>query len=146
MIHLKNFNEGFGQNLDEQELREFCEMYLAFLMDEGFEVDISKVREDSITDYWRVKIYKLGKVDISYSRSEYDKFSWNSVKDQFIPFFKMLNNNYIIKTNYGYQVRFQRISGTAIWASDDNILNDDFSKNFKRSPLYYIEIMLFSEK
>jgi hypothetical protein len=146
VIHLKSFNEGFGQNLDEPGLREFCEMYLAYLMDEGFEVDISKIREDSITDYCRVKVYKLRKVDISYSRSEYDKFSWNSVKDQFIPFFKMLNNNYIIKTNYGYQVKFQRINGTAIWASDDNILNDDFSKNFKRSPLYYIEVMLYSEK
>ena len=143
MIHLKNFKEGFGQNLDEQELREFCEMYLAFLMDDGFEVDISKIRENSITDYWRVKIYRLIKIG---HINKYDKFSWNSVKDKFIPFFKMLNNNYIIKTNYGYQVKFQSINGTAIWAADDNILNDDFSKNFKKSPLYYIEINLYSEK
>ena len=143
MIHLKSFNEGFGQNLDEQELREFCEMYIAYLIDEGFEVDISKIREDSITDYWRVKIYKLIRKG---HMTEYDKFTWNSVKDQFIPFFKMLNNNYIIKTNYGYQVRFQRINGIAIWAVDDDILNDNLSKSFKKSPLNYIEINLYSEK
>lgn len=143
MIHLRNFNEGFGQNLDEQELREFCEMYLAFLMDDGFEVDISKIRENSITDYWRVKIYNLIKIG---HLNKYDRFAWNSVRDQFIPFFKMLNKNYVIKTNYGYQVKFQRINGTAIWASDDSILNDDFSKNFKRSPIYYIEISLYSKK
>ena len=85
MIHLKSFNEGFGQNLDEQGLREFCEMYLAYLMDEGFEVDISKIREDSITDYCRVKVYKLRKVDILL---EYERFSWNSVKDNLYHFLK----------------------------------------------------------
>jgi hypothetical protein len=145
--YLNKFNEGFGQNLDEQELREFCEMYLAYLIDEGFEIDISKERENSITDYWKVKFFKLeSKGDLTYSRMEFDKFKWNSIKDQFIPFFKILNDKYIIKKNYAYTVALQMLNGNRTWATNDNILNDDFSKNFKRSPLLYIEIMLYSEK
>jgi hypothetical protein len=147
MKYLNKFNEGFGQNLDEQELREFCEMYLAYLIDEGFEVDISKIRENLITDYWKVKFFKLeSKGDLTYSRMEFDKFKWNSIKDQFIPFFKILNDKYIIKKNYAYTVALQMLNGNRTWATNDNILNDDFSKNFKRSPLLYIEIMLYSEK
>jgi hypothetical protein len=147
MKYLNKFNEGFGQNLDEQELKDFCEMYLAYLIDEGFEVDISKIRENSITDYWKVKFFKLeSKGDLTYSRMEFDKFKWNSIKDQFIPFFKILNDKYIIKKNYAYTVALQMLNGNRTWATNDNILNDDFSKNFKRSPLLYIEIMLYSEK
>ena len=147
MKYLNKFNEGFGQNLDEQELREFCEMYLAYLIDVGFEVDISKIRENLITDYWKVKFFKLeSKGDLTYSRMEFDKFKWNSIKDQFIPFFKILNDKYIIKKNYAYTVALQMLNGNRTWATNDNILNDDFSKNFKRSPLLYIEIMLYSEK
>jgi len=147
MKYLNKFNEGFGQHLDEQELREFCEMYLAYLIDEGFEIDISKERENSITYYWKVKFFKLeSKGDLAYSRMEYVKFKWNSVKDHFIPFFKVLNNKYIIKRNYGYTVALQMVNGNRTWATNDNILIDDFSKNFKRSPLLYIEIMLYSEK
>jgi len=151
MKYLNKFNEGFGQHLDEQELREFCEMYLAYLTDEGFEVEITKERENSITYYWKVKILKqeskqFGARHLAYSRMEYVKFKWNSVKDQFIPFLKVLNNKYIIKRNYGYTVALQMVNGNKTWATNDNILNDDFSKNFKRSPLLYIEIMLYSEK
>jgi len=151
MKYLNKFNEGFGQHLDEQELREFCEMYLAYLTDEVFEVEITKERENSITYYWKVKILKqeskqFGAGHLAYSRMEYVKFKWNSVKDQFIPFLKVLNNKYIIKRNYGYTVALQMVNGNKTWATNDNILNDDFSKNFKRSPLLYIEIMLYSEK
>lgn len=148
MKYLKLFKESklFRQHLDEKELREFCEMYLAYLIDEGFEVNISKEREDSITYYWKVKIFKLESKDLSYSRMEYDKFKWNSVKDHFIPFFKILDDKYIIKKNYAYTVALQMVNGSKLWATNDNILNDDFSKNFKRSPLNYIEVMLYSEK
>jgi len=152
MIHLKNFNEGFGQNLDEKELREFCEMYLAYLIDEGFEVEITKERDTSgpvseRTDYWKVKFFKLeSKGDLAYSRMEFDKFKWNSIKDQFIPFFKMLTGKYIIKKNYAYTVALKMLNGNKTWATNDNILNDDFSKNFKISSLLYIEIMLYSER
>ena len=99
MKYLNKFNEGFGQHLDEQELREFCEMYLAYLTDEGFEVEITKERENSITYYWKVKILKqeskqFGAGHLAYSRMEYVKFKWNSVKDQFIPFLQMVQKEY----------------------------------------------------
>ena len=40
MKHLKKFNESREElKLQKEELQEFCEMYLAYLTDEGFELN-----------------------------------------------------------------------------------------------------------
>ena len=41
MKHLKRFNESLNDN-EVDELRDFCETSLAYLLDEGYQVDINK--------------------------------------------------------------------------------------------------------
>ena len=86
MKYLNKFNEGIGQHLDEQKLRDFCEMYLAYLIDDGFEIYINRQKETGWTDFyfWQFRIFKSIEVGNTYSRKEYDKFSWNLIKDRFM--------------------------------------------------------------
>ena len=75
MKHLKRFNEA-TDNFKE-ELREFCENNLAYLLDEG-----RLLVEDSRNN--------LVRVQISFDRYK----DWNEIKDHIIPFFTRLTNKY----------------------------------------------------
>jgi len=103
MKHLRKFNEDSESqlNLLREDLRDFCEMYLAYLIDEGFELDISAFKASDSwssvgdktlkhlghpTDYFRVTLEK-------YDNSV---FLWEDVVDHLIPFFKVLKDNYNI--------------------------------------------------
>lgn len=95
MKYLKRFNESI-----ELELQDFCEMYLAYLTDEGFEIKVtpeifeyhvpSKEKRNAAElihkDFFSIKIDKNRK-----------KFNLNEIKDKFIPFIKFLSDKYEIK-------------------------------------------------
>jgi hypothetical protein len=92
MKHLKPFNE----NIDNtEELQDLCDSYFAYLYDEGFEVNITT----GLLDERCIKIHKPNSSGPTY------KFSWDDVKDYFIPFLQILltkedlyQPSYIIKT------------------------------------------------
>jgi hypothetical protein len=107
MKHLKKFNESREElKLQKEELQEFCEMYLSYLTDEGFEISI-QVHEASDswpcigkknypelgyqTNYFRVK---LGKPNSAGPGFPFKIFLWEEVSDRFIPFVKYLIDNY----------------------------------------------------
>lgn len=75
MKHLKRFNEA-TENFRE-ELRDFCENNLAYLLDEG-----RLLIEDSRDNLVRVQL-----------NLDRDK-DWDEIKDQIIPFFIRLTNKY----------------------------------------------------
>jgi hypothetical protein len=95
MRYLKTF-----ESVDfEKDLRDFCETYLAYLLDDG-DFELSVIWQGSIynvvtpdKDYHIIKICKLDYSD-SYTRAT--GFNWLQVKDYFIPFLHMLNNKYSI--------------------------------------------------
>jgi hypothetical protein len=81
MRYLKKFNE----SVDQYELKEFCEINLAYLLDQGFEVLVTllntndysvEIRKYDLDDYW---------------------FKWDQVKDYIIPFLIHLRNEYKIR-------------------------------------------------
>lgn len=91
MKHLKTFNE----NVDNtEELQDLCDSYFAYLYDEGFELEI----EERTENYGRIRICKPNPSGPTY------KFSWDEIKDYFIPFLQILltkedlYKNIIIKT------------------------------------------------
>jgi hypothetical protein len=90
MKHLRRFNE----SLKLDELKDFCETYLAYLMDEGFEVKFDEPDDyDKSTHIW---LEKKGDKEIVPNSGIYRSvpFSWDEVKDSFIPFVIMLSKNY----------------------------------------------------
>ena len=102
MKHLKRFNESV-EDVKRQELQEFCESYLAYLIDKGFKVDISKFGLDHETGYFQeIKftydnnyfLWDRTEEGDSYNRSHNISNRIKEVKDDFIPFLQMLDNKY----------------------------------------------------
>jgi hypothetical protein len=136
MRYLNNFNENTNYFLQEDlnELQYFCETYLAYLIDEGFGI---RVRHGSRKDRARIEFYK-GELHFPIA------FSWDDVKDHYIPFYQMLSKEYEISTtsvhskvsNGDYEVRTcsvkfeyrkpakQLWETEAKWFTEQEIIND----------------------
>ena len=81
MKHLKGFNESLTAD-EVEELKEFCEINLAYLLDEDFIVDIDS------------RFGTTGNVSFNLKRES--GFTWDEIKDHFIPFLQRLSNKYVI--------------------------------------------------
>jgi hypothetical protein len=83
MKHLKRFNEDITSFNFEEELQDFCEMNLAYLMDDDTKIQI--VEQPG------------GHQDLHQIRILLDEPKrWNEIKDHIIPFLTRLDNKYEI--------------------------------------------------
>jgi hypothetical protein len=83
-------------NRDEYEqLKDFCEMYLAYLLDDGnWRIDIAmRTSVYPNTGYYDCMIWRRYETNADGSHS-YPNATWDDVSDYFIPFFKVLIDNY----------------------------------------------------
>jgi hypothetical protein len=94
MKYLKRYNEAknrkfsFSAKPEEgelEELKDFCETHLAYLIDENFVVEVSN---DFTHKNFHISIIKEG--------SKYKGFTWEEIKDYFIPFLTHLSRKYEI--------------------------------------------------
>ena len=89
MRYIKPFNEAVGDTFD-QDLKDFCEMNLAYLMDEELDISIMLVR---------------GGLGLSFKLTlvlDDNPRLWNDIKDHMIPFLTRLSNQYELKvSNHG---------------------------------------------
>jgi hypothetical protein len=88
MKHLKKFNE----SVHMEELQDFCDTYLAYLLDEGYLIEVSDIDLGE-----SIIILKKGKrpSNMPLNSPEF-LFAWDEIKDQFIPFLHMLSKQYAI--------------------------------------------------
>ena len=109
MKHLKKFNESL-QPVEVDELKDFCETYLAYLLDEGFVVDIKSAHRDLYgnvittsslpagvkVDYFMTYIGMAYTICLSIPKDSYsnERFNWSDIKDSFIPFLQLLSRRY----------------------------------------------------
>jgi hypothetical protein len=87
MRHLKRFNE----DLDDGGLKDFCETYLAYLMDEGFILHWTRIYGDdpkSGKETW------LMSLRMPAGNMKHDTFKWSDIKDQIIRFAYLINKEY----------------------------------------------------
>jgi hypothetical protein len=87
MKYIKKYNESNSAGLTEEVIKDFCEMNLAYLMDDGLQVLVSPDYFDKVIDY---------KVTLSF-RLFVNK-RWGQIKDQVIPFLTHLRNGYDLVT------------------------------------------------
>ena len=149
MKYLKKIFEAEYSNkvgIDKDELIDFCEINLAYLLDDGdFRIDIEYF-DDLIGQH--IIVIKLVKmVELSPGERMTTKYEWCEVKDYIVPFIVQLNKNYKLNTTWyddkgsivisqGYEIRnfsyekFMRVV-------DKWYENDDEIK--------YIEIILDNE-
>jgi len=84
MKHLRKFNE----SIDRNELEDFVESCLAYLLDEGFNVFIPRSSGDDSVAIWLA-------ISNQYSTNS-TSFTWDQIKDYYIPLLKLLSNRYDI--------------------------------------------------
>lgn len=94
MRYLKKFNE---EESFESDLSEFCDNYLSYLKDKGFDIKIEYLRYKSIAKHFKIKISKP--IEKSETTTRYGSFNYSDVKDDFVPFIKMLDSNYEISNS-----------------------------------------------
>lgn len=94
MKHLKRFNETIDWVNDKLELEKFCKDNLAYLIDDGFKVEVRKFLE-----HLKYKKYNTGSIIITKKPDTYPltNFKWMDIKNDFIPFLEMLIMNYGLK-------------------------------------------------
>ena len=81
MRYIKSYNESNSAGLTEQDIQDFCEMNLAYLMDDGLKVSVNEDDYSSI-------------FNIFLSFNSIEKRNWVDVKDQVIPFLIRLRKQY----------------------------------------------------
>jgi hypothetical protein len=86
--NLNSYNESNSEGLTEEVIKDFCEMNLAYLMDDGLRVLVSP-------DYFDLKVIDY-KVTLSFRL--FANKRWGQIKDQVIPFLTHLRNGYDLVT------------------------------------------------
>ncbi len=86
MRYLRRFFENLDNKL--QELEEFCELQLVYLLDKNVKL---YVKEDTTKNTTKHKYYYIGLILHPNSLS-----SWDDVKDYYIPFLTYLRKSYTI--------------------------------------------------
>ena len=88
--YLKTFESVDSEN----GLRDFCETYLAYLLDGDFELSVRFVA--GRPSYKQKDFYQINLVKLVGNAGEDQAglFTWNHVKDSYIPFIHMLNKQY----------------------------------------------------
>lgn len=140
MKHLKRFNESISV-LDKEEVREFCETRLAYLLDDGYEIHIRKDLDSTLVISFNLPSNKFGlSIRTSLNLDEdFVKFKWNDIKDYFIPFLTHLSNNYEI--NGKVQFAVNRLGcKTYYFYNTQQIIDDQPTKLDYH--LYEIEIII----
>jgi hypothetical protein len=139
MKHLKKFNESL-QSDEVDELKDFCETSLAYLLDDGYNVSLS-IRDQVKYPGRNHIIVSLGLPEENYAVG-YQKFNWNDVKDYYIPFLQMLQRRYELlpyldDTAHIY-VCFNTTSGLR-YLSLDQVINDKTGLDY---PIWGINIKI----
>lgn len=116
MRYLRKFNENIfisENNIDE--LTKFSEQYLAYLLDDGFKliIEISKGNKETTIN--------LVKID---DDNDENSFNWIEIKDSFIPYITILNENYNIKDEINFDLDLG-IKFLPFFTSVNNIINDE---------------------
>ena len=148
MKNLRKFNE----SIDHDELKDFVESCLAYLLDEGFHVFIPRVSsDDGSISIWLSHSNKVVSLrntgTIPYVK---DYFTWDDIKDYYIPLLKLLHNRYQI-VGFGKrstsQVRFRLHHGYTDEAFSDfplySVVNDTlFGSYSDKQGIYSVGIMI----
>jgi len=134
MKHIKPFNEAVGDTF-AQELQEFCETNLAYLIDEELDISIRLVR---------------GGLGLSFKLTlelNENPRLWNDIKDHMIPFLTRLSNKYELKVSNRGDVKIEVTRDleavrkrfphrkTELYYQVNKLINDD-----TKSGLYYAKL------
>jgi len=109
MRYLNKFNEA----IEPDEIKDFCEMYLAYLLDDGYAL--------AFWENGRVTQIDFVKPKTDVEHIAVDWMDWDQIKDSFIPFLKVLDKQYDIKDNL---IFFQIRGAAQVKMSFQDVIDD----------------------
>ena len=132
MRYLKRiFESDLYNQVDDVELRDFCETYLAYLLDDtSFKIEVID------TEKWDSYIIWLGKTLVD---RRIQPFHWNDIKDYYIPFVTMLSREYDLNDidldQKGSSIIINFMSGNQLFLKADEI--EDWGERLVKRPDYW---------
>jgi hypothetical protein len=120
------FENDLYNQVDSDELRDFCETYMAYLLDDtSFKIEVVE------SPKWDSYIIWLGKI----LNPRIQPFSWDEIKDSYIPFVTMLSREYDLEDKRLDQrassIIINFVSGNQIYVNVDSI--EDWGGLIKRN-------------
>jgi hypothetical protein len=140
-IFLSGEKEQINESLSQkEEIEDFCDTHLAYLTDENFSINYAEHYGGNVTE---LTIKTLGVTQI---------FTWEQVKDHFIPFLYMLSKEYKL-FNFHFEdydcknnefICFQTFMGSKHYYSYDDVISDniDTDQFTRRYGLYSIKLKI----
>lgn len=152
MRYIKNFNSLIKESTEEssrEELKDFCEMNLAYLLDDDFTISLTPSSylpstSDNYESGHRIT-FQLG------DGPKGEGFTWSQIMDHFIPFLQRLSNSYkVIKCLIRYEEPLDGItfplnyyqSHTSVQSLIDNELPEG---QFEDTVMLHIRIIVEDE-
>ena len=140
-IFLSGEKEQINESLSQtEEIKDFCDTHLAYLTDDNFSINYAEHSGGNVTE---LTIKTLSVTQI---------FTWDEVKDHFIPFLHMLSKEYKL-FNFHFEdydcknnefICFQTFMGSKHYYSYDDVISDniDTDQFTKRCGLYSIKLKI----
>lgn len=120
-IFLSGEKEQLNESLSpKEELEDFCDTHLAYLTDEGFSIEYEERYGGHCTN---VTIRHSKREDSKYSHD----FSWDEIKDRFIPFLQMLSKEYKLFNFHHEDFNCKRNQVVCMRRLDDLLSSDYYS-------------------
>lgn len=142
MKYLKKYNENADSKL--LELQEFCNSYMAYLIDTGFQIKCEYGKYVNKEDIY-IKFNKVVTINSNIDKEIFKSrlFNWDDVKDDFIPFYEILSNKYDIVEKFLLcdRIRGSNINPRKKIISDD-ILEDKVNEKIDNTLIHSIIIRI----
>ena len=138
MKHLKKFNESINKlfennNLEEleEEVRNLCESSLSFLYDKGFEPFVTDVEDMILIELSKYETIN-GELDNTLLT-----YSWDEIKEEFIPFMEMINEKYKIQ-----EIVFYEDVDNEFSRDDESTISDLLEQDFDRKVIQTLQVFI----
>jgi hypothetical protein len=122
-----------NRNLECQELKEFCEERLCYLIDEGFDIRVIPNGQED-------------KYDIFIRNYNNSNFTYQDVCDQLIPFLRRLNKEYLLRDPFSSYSRSSIDRRTSTEKFNNNIIIYTRQDNVKRGSSFDVKDILTDDK
>ena len=127
------------EDQQRDELRDFCQGYLAYLMDDGFRISVPANRSRAL-----IRMAGEGMIFLLLPPGRGEIFRFYDVKDDFLPFLHMLVRDYNLHIGRPFIFGLdQKWKGARQLLSYDDVLAGEYKRT---QELYYIAIMIKDKK
>ena len=116
---INSYSQFINESFDKNSIKDFCERYLAYLLDdEDYSIELTVPRRGG-TSFWtnsegpQIAISKKG-----------DLIRWNDVKDHMIPFLTILNKEYNCFPNIDFKIGSNFVYTTLVTHRMQDLIKD----------------------